>query len=158
MADYTGWIQCMPERISPYPARYLWQSHRKIPFTGRDPALWIAEMKSALHILLAFCVFAGLANGMVHKGLHDSHDECAAQHSHDAGGTHGDHDHDGDAGGSGEKDAPHHHDCCHFPSADFALGGVSAMITFQPILVEIPTDVSLSPEEPVFALDKPPLI
>jgi ABC-type Zn2+ transport system substrate-binding protein/surface adhesin len=109
-------------------------------------------MSFLIRLLLALCAFAGMANGMVHKGVHDSHDECAAQHSHDHGDTQDPHD-DGDG-----KDAPDHHDCCHFPSADFALEGVSAMVTFQPILVAIRTDVSLIPEEPVFALDKPPLI
>jgi len=93
-----------------------------------------------------------MANGMVHKGVHDSHDECAAQHSHDHGGTQDAPD-DGDS-----KDAPHHHDCCHFPSADFARDRVSAMASFQPILVGITADDSLIPDEPVFALDKPPLI
>ena len=113
-------------------------------------------MKSALHVLLAFCIFAGLANGMVHKGLHDSHDECAAQHSHDSDGTHSDHDEDVD--GNGGKDSPHHHECCHFPNADCSLGGVSTCVLFQQILVGISADDSLIPEEPVFALDKPPLI
>ena len=156
MADFSARIHPVLEEICSVASQITVTFTPK--FLSPDTILLYVsrQMKSALHILLSFCVLAGLANGMAHKGLHDSHDECAAQHSHDAGGTHG--DHDGDAGGSGEEDAPHHHDCCHFPSADFALGGVSSMITFQPILVEIPTDVSLIPEEPVFALDKPPLI
>lgn len=109
-------------------------------------------MSFLARLLLALCVFAGMANGMVHKGSHDSHDECAAQHSHDHGDTQDSHD-DGDG-----KDTPHHHDCCHFPSADCARERISAAIDFQHILVRIPTDVTLAPEDPVFALDKPPLI
>lgn len=111
-------------------------------------------MSFTFRLLLALCVSAGMASGMVHMSSHDAHDECAAQHSHDHGGTHESHD-DGDAG---TEDAPHHHDCCHFPSADCALEVISAHRAFQHILVEIPTDVPLIPEEPVFSLDKPPLI
>ena len=109
-------------------------------------------MNFLARLLLALCVFAGLAHGMVHKGSHDSHDECAAQHSEQHGDSHDSHD-DGDG-----KDAPHHHDCCHFPNADRAVNGVSTAIAFQHILLEISTDVTLAPDEPVFALDKPPLI
>lgn len=101
-------------------------------------------------LLLAVCIFAGMANGLVHKASHDPHDECAAQHSH--GSSHDSHD-DGDS-----PDAPHHHDCCHFPNADCALDHVSAAVSFRHILVEIPADVTLAPDEPVYALDKPPLI
>ena len=109
-------------------------------------------MSFLARLLIALCVFAGMASGMVHQVTHGSHDECAAQHS----GCHGDtHDTHGD---DGEKDAPHHHHCCHIPTACFPLDGVSAPFTFQPILVEIPTDAPLMPEDPVFALDKPPLI
>lgn len=102
-------------------------------------------MSFTFRLLLALCVFAGMANGMVHKDSHDTHDECAAQHSHD----------DGDGG---TKDALHHHDCCHFPSAECMMEGIFADITFQTILVEISADVSLVQDEPVFALEKPPLI
>jgi hypothetical protein len=103
-------------------------------------------------LLLALCIFAGMATGMVHQVTHGSHDDCAAQHSDCHGDPHDTHEDDG------EKDAPHHHHCCHAPTAYIALDGVSALTSFQPILVEIPTDAPLTPEEPVFALDKPPLI
>jgi ABC-type Zn2+ transport system substrate-binding protein/surface adhesin len=112
-------------------------------------------MRFLTRLLLALCVLAGMANGMVHMGAHDVHDECAAHHSHDHEGSHHSHEDDSDNGG---KDAHHHHDCCHFPNADCSKDVVFTSISFQPILVEISTDVALAPEEPVFALDKPPLI
>lgn len=111
-----------------------------------------SAMSFLTRLLLALCVIAGMANGMLHMGTHEAHDACESQHSHEHGHTQDSHE-EGDG-----KDAPHHHHCCHFPSAVCALDVISTMTTFQPILVEIPTDVSLIPEEPVFALDKPPLI
>jgi ABC-type nickel/cobalt efflux system permease component RcnA len=126
---------------------------RKIAFPCKPSCAIQCAMNFFTRLLLALCVFVGMANGMLHKGSHDAHDECAAQHSHSHGGTHDSHD-DGD----GTNDEPHHHDCCHFPSAVCALEGLSASIAFQPILVEISADVPLRPEDPVFALDKPPLI
>lgn len=90
---------------------------------------------------------------MTHKYLHGSHDECAHHHtsSHTDSHQHDDIDQDG-------KDAPvHHHDCCHFPSADRT---VTATLTysFHSRLMEIIFERALSPEEPFFVLDKPPLI
>jgi hypothetical protein len=105
-------------------------------------------MSFTVRLLLALCVFAGMIGGVVHSVSHNAHDECAAHHC-------GDHDsHDDGA----PQDSPHHHDCCHFPSAVSARGEIGGMVAFQPILVEISPDVALAPEEPVFALDKPPLI
>lgn len=113
-------------------------------------------MNATFRVLLSLCILAGFCSGMVHKGFHHSHDDCGAPHSHDADGDHG--DHGGNVGGDEGKDAPHHHNCCHFPTADCTPDWISRIITFQPILVEISSDDSLIPEEPVFALDKPPLI
>lgn len=109
-------------------------------------------MNLLARIFLALCIFAGLATGMVHKTSHHTHDECATQHSSEHGG-------DSQDDGHGDQDAsPHHHDCCHFPSADRPMFGLSLSCIFQSRLVEISTDRSLVPDEPVFALDKPPLI
>lgn len=109
-------------------------------------------MNVLLKLLIAFCVTAGMATGMSHKTNHGSHNECAAHHSSDDGGD----SHDEDPG---DPDAPpHHHDCCHFPSADRPLVGLSISCVFHSCLVEISTDRSLIPDEPVYALDKPPLI
>ncbi|QTN31412.1 hypothetical protein HZ994_03405 [Akkermansiaceae bacterium] len=113
-------------------------------------------MSFTTRLLLALCVLAGLANGMVHKGIHDGHDECAAEHAHSHAHSHP-HGHDSQDDGD-QEDVPHHHDCCHFPSAVCALGGISASVSFQPILLGISEHVSLRPEDPVYALDKPPLI
>ena len=109
-------------------------------------------MSFLTRLLLALCVFAGMGVGMVHTVAHDPHDECSAQHSHENGDAHDTHDN------GGEKDTPHHHACCHAPSAVSPMERLSTLVAFQPILVEIPTDVVLAPEEPVYALDKPPLI
>ena len=81
----------------------------KNPFPRGPSCVKEPAMSFLTRLLLALCVFAGMAHGMVHKGSHDSHDECSAQHSHDHGDMQDSHD-DGDS-----KDAPHHHDCCHFP-------------------------------------------
>jgi hypothetical protein len=92
---------------------------------------------------------------MVHGYVHGEKDECASHcesdhRSQEEPADHDDHDDHGSA--------PHHHDCCHFPNADRTTDSVFGAVTFQTILVEIPTDRSLIPDEPVYALDKPPLI
>ena len=109
-------------------------------------------------LFLMLCVFAGLGAGMVHGSLHGAMDHCESHcvsgHGHHSD-SHDDHDHDHDhEGGS----VPHQHTCCHPPSADRATETISLPTNFQCILVEIATDRSLAPDEPVFALDKPPLI
>jgi len=53
---------------------------------------------------------------------------------------------------------PHHHACCQLPTADRASDPLLLPTSFQCILVEIVADRLLAPDEPVFALDKPPLI
>ena len=103
-------------------------------------------------LLLLLCVFAGIGTGMVHSYSHGEKDECA---SHCESGSHGKElpsDHD-------EQDsAPHHHHCCHVKSADRVLDSMAMKVAFQEILLELSTDHSLAPDEPVFSLDKPPLI
>ncbi|MDP4779932.1 MAG: hypothetical protein NWR51_10160 [Akkermansiaceae bacterium] len=106
-------------------------------------------MSFFFRILLAACVFAGMATGMVHQAHHDDNDECChSQHE-----TGNDHDKD-----SNQKGKTHHHDCCHFPQADRAMIAVALPCSFHTCLVEIPVDRTPAPDEPVFALDKPPLI
>ncbi len=103
------------------------------------------------------CVFAGLGVGIVHGSLHAAADDCATHcvsgHG-DHGDSHDDHDGHDNEGGS----APHQHACCHPPSADRTSDSLALRISFQCMLVEISADRSLVPDEPVFALDKPPLI
>jgi len=112
-------------------------------------------------LLLCFCVFAGMASGMVHTTTHDSHDDCAHAHSHD---HHDHHDHEGSGDPSQPEDASdhpdthHHHDCCHYPAADRPSLAITMPCSFLTDLVEISTDRSLVPDEPLFLLDKPPLI
>jgi len=101
------------------------------------------------------CVFAGLAAGMVHRSLHGAMDDCVT-HSVSGHGHHDDHDghsHDHEGGS-----VPHQHTCCQPPSADRATEIISLPTSFQCMLVEISADRTPAPEEPVFALDKPPLI
>jgi hypothetical protein len=102
--------------------------------------------------LLMLCVFAGLGAGMAHGYVHGEKDECASHCQSDHGNQQDPADQD-DHG-----PVPHHHDCCHFPNADRTTDSIYGAVTFRTILVEIPTDCSLIPDEPVFALDKPPLI
>lgn len=96
---------------------------------------------------------------MIHGSLHGALDECATHcvsghghhgDSHDSDDDH-DHDHDGDS-------VPHQHTCCSLPSADRATETISLPTSFLCILVEIEADRPLVPDEPVFSLDKPPLI
>jgi hypothetical protein len=101
--------------------------------------------------LLMLCVFAGLATGLVHSYSHGAEDECASHcGSEHEKKTQTDHD--------DQEKVPHHHTCCHFPSADRTMDAAFLPVSFRAILVEIDTDESLIPEEPVFSLDKPPLI
>jgi len=102
--------------------------------------------------LLMLCVFAGLGAGMAHGYIHGENHECASHCEPEHGNQQDPADHD-DHGS-----VPHHHDCCHFPSADRTTDSVFGAVVFRTILVEISADRSLTPDEPVFSLDKPPLI
>lgn len=113
-------------------------------------------MSLVARIILSLCVLAGMASGMIHTAAHQSHDECAhSHHDHDATGdlSHS-HSHDD----SEHPDTPHHHDCCHYPSADQPMMEISLTCSFITDLVKISNEHSLVPEEPLFLLDKPPLI
>jgi len=113
-------------------------------------------MSFIARLLLCLCVFAGMASGMIHTTSHDSHDECAHAHSNDhhEGSTDPSHpSHDSD-----HPDSPHHHDCCHYPAADRTTIAITMPCSFLTDLVEISADRSLVPDEPLFLLDKPPLI
>ncbi|MFD2256523.1 hypothetical protein ACFSSA_07540 [Luteolibacter algae] len=111
-------------------------------------------MNIFVKILLTLCVFAGFSAGMAHKYIHSSHDECAMAHASEAG-KHS-HNDDGDEGKS--HPTPHHHECCHAPSADFPKGNPTIQVVFQTIYVEHSMDHSMIPDGPVYSLDKPPLI
>ncbi len=102
--------------------------------------------------MLFLCVFAGLCTGMTHGFMHGEKDECASHchtdtHEKQSSDDHEDH-----------GQAPHHHDCCHFPSADRTLGTEFVSVVFHGVRLEIITDHSRMPDSPVFPLDKPPLI
>ncbi len=106
-------------------------------------------MSFLTRLLLLLCVFAGLGTGIVHSYSHDEKDECASHCESDSHGSELPSDQDS---------APHHHHCCHVTSADRVLDSVAIKVAFQEILLEISTDHSLAPDEPVYSLDKPPLI
>lgn len=117
----------------------------------------LVAVKSSARFVIMFCVFAGLLCASAHESLHGLTDECA---SHCDSG-HGDHEdsNDEDHGHDHEGGTmPHHHACCQLPTADRASDSLSLPTRFQCILVEIAADHLLAPDEPVFALDKPPLI
>lgn len=110
-------------------------------------------MPFVTRLLLCLCVLAGMATGMVHSTVHEGHDDCAHSHSHEH------HDHDGDPSHpADDSDTPHHHECCHYPAADRPLMALALPCSFLSRLVEISTERSLAPDEPLFLLDKPPLI
>lgn len=90
---------------------------------------------------------------MAHGTHHGAMDECASHCGthHENHGDSQDHDHESGSG-------PHQHACCKVPSADRAIDAISLTTGFLCVLVEISSERSLVPEEPVFALDKPPLI
>lgn len=96
------------------------------------------------------CVFAGLGASMVHGALHENHKDCVSHCGHEHDGEQHDHEDPGTE--------PHHHACCHLPNADRVKNSFSLPTVFLAVLVEIAPDRSLVPDEPVFALDKPPLI
>jgi hypothetical protein len=105
-------------------------------------------------LFLMVCVSAGLGTGMIHGALHKVHDECVSHSDSDHGHHHGEHhDHDHDPGTE-----PHDHACCQLPSADRPKASFFLPSVFVAVLVEIAADRSLVPDEPVYALDKPPLI
>jgi hypothetical protein len=115
----------------------------------------LLAVKACVRLLIMLCVFAGLGSAMVHASLHGQTDECAS-HCDSSHGDHEDsHDHDHDHEGG---TTPHQHACCQLPTADRASDSLSLTISFQCILVEIAADRPLAPDEPVFALDTPPLI
>lgn len=124
-------------------------------------------MNLCVRLLTMLCVFAGLAVGMLHSNIHGAMEECATHcvsgHGHDYD-SHDDHDHGGHDSHDHDKhdhegdSVPHQHTCCLTPSADRATETISLQTDFLCMLVEIDAERSLVPDEPVFALDKPPLI
>ena len=115
----------------------------------------LSAVKRFVRILIMLCVFAGLGSGMVHATLHGQTDECASHCDSGHGNPDDSHDHGHDHEGG---TTPHQHTCCQLPTADRASDSLSLPTSFQCILVEIAADRPLAPDEPVFALDTPPLI
>jgi hypothetical protein len=114
-------------------------------------------VKSCARFLIILCVFAGLGSAMVHASFHGQTDECASHCDSGHGDREDSHDDDHDHNHEGGT-MPHHHACCQLPTADRASDPLLLPTSFQCILVEIVADRLLAPDEPVFALDKPPLI
>lgn len=121
----------------------------------------LISVNICVRLFIILCVFAGLLCATFHESLHGLTEECASHCSSD----HGDHEdshedsHNDDHEHKHEGGTmPHHHVCCQLPTADRASDSLSLPTSFQCILVEIVADRLLAPDEPVFALDKPPLI
>lgn len=102
--------------------------------------------------ILFLCVFAGMSVAMLHAYSHLATGECASHCDVHHGDPHDPADHDN------HDSIPHHHECCHFPNADRVLDSPFASASFHCILVEISADRSPKRDEPVYTLDKPPLI
>jgi hypothetical protein len=105
-------------------------------------------------LILFLCVFAGMSVSMLHGYSHFATDECVSH----CDAKHGDTRDRDPADGDNHDSIPHHHECCHFPSADRVLDMTSAAVFFHSILMGITVDGTPKHDEPVFALDKPPLI
>ena len=106
-------------------------------------------------LMIMLCVFAGMGVGLAHGSFHEESDHCPSHCESGHGDSHDPADsHDQDDHGS----LPHQHACCQLPCADRVEDEVVLGNRLPPALVEIPAESSLAPEDPVFALDKPPLI
>jgi hypothetical protein len=109
--------------------------------------------------LLVFGVIAGLCGRVLaldhgHGGNHGAH-ACDHGHDHDHGPT-DDHSHEGCPPGPHEHH--HSHACCHVsPLAGLEIQHHRLMVPDH-VLLAVSWPGSMPPEEPVFALDKPPLI
>ncbi len=100
--------------------------------------------------LLAFCVLAGMATAVMHGDSHADRESCTQSHEHQ-------HQHDLPDSCKDHDCTPHHH-CSHLAVADRSSHERQALASFQESLMEISTEHCLFPDEPVFSLDKPPLI
>ena len=105
--------------------------------------------------LLAFCVLAGIASAAIHGNAHTHRERCTqshGQHNHEG------HDHHSLPDDCNDHDCTPHHHCCHLPVADRPSLDRQVLASFQESLMAISAEHSLIPDEPVFSLDKPPLI
>jgi hypothetical protein len=87
---------------------------------------------------------------IAHSAFHELSDNCISHCGSDHGNEHNDNH------GSGSE--PHYHVCCHFPCADRVTNSLVLRMGFECVLVKIAADRAQAPDDPVFALDKPPLI
>jgi hypothetical protein len=107
-------------------------------------------MSAILKRFLAFCILAGMATAAMHGSAHTDREICTESHGH--------HDHPGPPDGCKDHDSAPHHHCCHLAVADRPSSGRISLTAFQGSLMKISNEHSLIPDEPVFSLDKPPLI
>jgi len=89
---------------------------------------------------------------MLHGYSHFATDECVSHCDAKHGDTRD------PADGDNHDSIPHHHECCLFPNADRVLDSSFSVASFHSVLMEISVDRSPKRDEPVYALDKPPLI
>ncbi|QJE95907.1 hypothetical protein [Luteolibacter luteus] len=117
-------------------------------------------MRSWFTWLLVFGVMAGLWGRVLSLDHQHGKKEVAAccdhDHSHDGS------DSQGDAGDHG-KDCPpwphdHHHTCCHQAPLAGAEIPNPGLVPPGASWLGVTWSTALPPDEPVFALDKPPLI
>lgn len=113
-------------------------------------------MRGLLSWLLLLGVIAGLGGrvfGLDHVHPKDQSSHCCG-HDHDSEGE--DRSHDGLPPGS--HDHPHTHACCHPAPLAGAELTQQRLLLPDAVWLRVAWFTALPPDEPVFALDKPPLI
>ena len=134
---------------------------REIPLAVAGDWGFLVFVRGWLSWLLVFGVIAGLCGRVVatnhaHPGAHAAHScDHGHEHHHDHEPT-DDHSHEGCPPGPHEHH--HSHACCHVsPLAGLEIQQCRLVVPDH-VLLGVSWPGALPPEEPVFALDKPPLI
>jgi hypothetical protein len=110
-------------------------------------------MSVILKQLFALCIIAGMVTAAMHGSAHADRESCTQSHDH-----HDHHDHPSAPENCKDHDCTPHHHCSHLTVADRPSSGRLSLTAFHGSLMKISTEHSLIPDEPVFSLDKPPLI
>ena len=137
------------------------KARRSFGLAERDIAGFLSIVRAWLTWLLVFGVIAGLSGRVLAVdhicGQPKTSHECCGDHHHDKGDSDQDKDQHGPDCPPGPHDH-HTHACCHpapLAGVDVRLPGLLPPGVSR---LDLTWHRSLPPDEPVFALDKPPLI